>query len=192
VPGRRFAAVGLAAALLAAGTGPVAYALQTAGTVHRGPIPVAGPVGRAGMPGDRWTPPTRRATGATGPGARAGRAPATTPDPALVARLAATSTTWAAAVPGSEHAAALQLAAGRPVMAIGGFSGGDPAPTLNRFTADVASGRIRYFIPSRVSGMLGGEPTVSDAITAWVQAHYRPVTVDGQTVYDLAYTAAGR
>ncbi len=40
---------------------------------------------------------------------------------------------WAAAVVGSNNAAGYQLAAGVPVMAVGGFNGTDPSPTLEEF-----------------------------------------------------------
>jgi hypothetical protein len=49
--------------------------------------------------------------------------------------------TWAAAAIGSQNAASYQLATGEPVMAIGGFNGSDPSPTLARFKQYVADGR---------------------------------------------------
>jgi hypothetical protein len=68
---------------------------------------------------------------------------------------------WAAATVGSSTAAALQLASGQSVMAIGGFNGGDPAPTLAQFTARVAAGDIHYFIvgggPGGGGGLGGGQ-----------------------------------
>ena len=54
--------------------------------------------------------------------------------------------TWVAAAVGSNSAAGYQLATGRPVMAIGGFNGTDPSPTLAQFQAYVAAGTIHYFI----------------------------------------------
>ncbi|WP_055555124.1 glycosyltransferase family 39 protein, partial [Streptomyces kanamyceticus] len=54
--------------------------------------------------------------------------------------------TWAAAAIGSQNAASYQLATGDPVMAIGGFNGSDPSPTLARFKRYVADGEIHYFI----------------------------------------------
>ena len=66
----------------------------------------------------------------------------------LVALLQAdgSSYTWVAATVGSQNAASYQLATGLPVMAIGGFNGSDPSPTLAQFQADVAQGRVHYFI----------------------------------------------
>ena len=46
----------------------------------------------------------------------------------------------------SNNAAGYQLASGEPVMAIGGFNGTDPAPTLAQFEQYVAAGKIHYFI----------------------------------------------
>ena len=54
--------------------------------------------------------------------------------------------TWAAATVNSNNAAGYQLASGEPVMAIGGFNGTDPAPTLAQFETDVSEGKIHYFI----------------------------------------------
>ncbi len=52
----------------------------------------------------------------------------------------------------SNNAAGYQLASGEPVMAIGGFNGTDPAPTLAQFEQYVSEGKIHYFI----AGGLGG------------------------------------
>ena len=74
------------------------------------------------------------------------------PGPALSATLArdADDYTWAAAVVGSNNAAGYQLASGAPVMAVGGFNGTDPAPTLEEFQNYVATRRIHYFIGGRM------------------------------------------
>ena len=63
---------------------------------------------------------------------------------------------WAAATVGSTSAASLELGSdGVPVLAIGGFSGSDPAPTLAEFKAMVAAHEIHYFV---ASGGAGGGP----------------------------------
>ncbi|MGY2061901.1 mannosyltransferase YkcB-related protein, partial [Nocardia gipuzkoensis] len=51
------------------------------------------------------------------------------------------SYTWVAATVSAMGAAPYQLATQRPVMPIGGFSGQDPAPSLERFQKLVAEGR---------------------------------------------------
>jgi hypothetical protein len=89
---------------------------------------------------------------------------------------------------GSQSAAPLQLASGKAIMSIGGFSGGDPAPTLAEFQKYVAAGRIHYFI---ADGMGGGPGRGGNAITGWVQANYTATTVGGQPVYDLTKPITG-
>lgn len=131
----------------------------------------------------------RGAGGTTGPGGggMGGLLGTSMPSSALVAALQADagSFTWAAAVVGSNNAAGYQLATELPVMAVGGFNGTDPAPTLAQFQQLVADGRIHYFIGG---SMLQGE-TGSDAaarISDWVAANFQARTVGGATVYDLS------
>ncbi|GGF37016.1 hypothetical protein GCM10011519_08160 [Marmoricola endophyticus] len=95
---------------------------------------------------------------------------------------------WAAAAVGSNSASGYQLASEEPVMAIGGFNGTDPYPTLAQFKAYVAAGEIHYFI---AGGGMGGGPggsgsSTSSAISSWVEDNYTATTVDGVTVYDLS------
>jgi hypothetical protein len=93
--------------------------------------------------------------------------------------------TWAAATVGSESAAPLQLATGQPVLAIGGFNGTDPTPTLAQFERLVSEHKIHYFVGQNRSSFGGGSGAATD-ITSWVEAHFTAQTVDGVTVYDLA------
>jgi 4-amino-4-deoxy-L-arabinose transferase-like glycosyltransferase len=213
---RRAALAVAAAGLLVALAGPAAYSLDTAATPHRGAIPSAGPAvpgarggpGGGGFRGFRGAPGGgfgQAAPGAPGqgfgPGAfgRGGTAQGRgglgglldggTPDAELVALLQrdAGRYRWVAAAIGSNSAAGVQLATGDPVMAIGGFNGSDPAPTLARFQQYVAEGKIHYFLGGGRMGM-GGSMGGSDAarqIAAWVQEHFAPTTVGGATVYDL-------
>jgi hypothetical protein len=105
--------------------------------------------------------------------------------------------TWAAATVNSNNAAGYQLGSGEPVMAIGGFNGTDPTPTLTQFEKDVAAGKIHYFIAGGGgfgggfggAGGAGGGSTGSDdasRITSWVEAHFTAETLGGVTVYDLS------
>ena len=97
----------------------------------------------------------------------------------------ADSYTWVAAAVGSNTAAGYQLASEEPVMAIGGFNGSDPSPTLAEFQEYVADGDIHYFIGGGgFGGQRGGSEDGSD-IATWVAANYAAVAVDGTTVYDL-------
>lgn len=95
--------------------------------------------------------------------------------------------TWAAAAIGSQNAASYQLATGDPVMAIGGFNGSDPSPTLAQFKQYVEDGRIHYFISSGTGGMggMGGDTGTSSEISSWVEATFEKVTVGSSTFYDL-------
>jgi hypothetical protein len=77
-------------------------------------------------------------------------------------------------------------------MALGGFNGTDPYPTLAAFQAHVAAGDVHWFIAG--GGGLGGRggprgaggsSSTSGAITAWVESHFTARTVDGVTLYDL-------
>jgi 4-amino-4-deoxy-L-arabinose transferase-like glycosyltransferase len=93
--------------------------------------------------------------------------------------------TWAAATVGSESAAPLQLATGQPVLAIGGFNGTDPTPTLAQFERLVSEHKIHYFVGQNRSSFGGGSGAATD-IASWVEAHFTAHTVGGVTVYDLA------
>ena len=162
---KQVAVVGLAAAALAGLGGSTAYAVSTASHPHTGSIPSAGPVSSQ-LGGDGSTSNT-----------------------ALVALLKATTTTWAAATSGTQSSAPLQLASGKQVMAIGGFNGADPAPTLTQFQEWVAQGRVSYYVSD---GGFGGGPGGrggSSGIETWVAAHYTATTVGGATVYDLRTTS---
>lgn len=88
--------------------------------------------------------------------------------------------TWAAAALGARSAAAYQLASGAPVMAIGGYKGADPLPTLDRFRTLVGEGDVHWFIPGGTSGTVGRE------IQTWVESQFAPVLVDGQLLYDVS------
>ncbi|MCB5910819.1 ArnT family glycosyltransferase [Streptomyces pinistramenti] len=96
--------------------------------------------------------------------------------------------TWAAAAIGSQNAASYQLATERPVMAVGGFNGSDPSPTLAQFKKLVADGRIHYFIAGGHGGPGGGRGTASQ-ISSWVEKSFTKVTAGGATFYDLTAPA---
>ncbi|WP_209915777.1 ArnT family glycosyltransferase [Mycolicibacterium lutetiense] len=170
----RVTAVLATAACLA---GPAVYSIATASVPHTGAIPSVGPSRGGGGFGGMFAAPE--------------------PGPALTATLAADADRyqWAAAVVSSSNAAGYQLATRAPVMAVGGFNGTDPAPTLEEFRRLVDDGAIHYFIRSRImAGRFGGHtPSGSRAATEiaeWVQAHYNPVTVDDVTIYDLTQRAS--
>jgi len=81
------------------------------------------------------------------------------------------------------------------VMAIGGYNGTDPAPTLAQFTQLVAQHRIHYYIASSTGGLSSttGASSGSDAaaqIASWVASHFTARTVGSTTVYDLSKAAS--
>jgi 4-amino-4-deoxy-L-arabinose transferase-like glycosyltransferase len=197
---RRLAGGLAAAALVVSLAGPTAYAVETAATPHTGSIPSAGPAttgGFGGMP--TGTPPTTQRQG----GAPTGGAPTGGGAGGLLNGSESTDTitallqedadryTWVAAAVGSNSASGYQLASEEPVMAIGGFNGSDPSPTLVQFQSYVAAGEIHYFIAGGgFGGGMGGNQvggsSASSEIAAWVDANFTASTVDGVTLYDLS------
>ncbi len=126
--------------------------------------------------------------GGMGGGGMSGLLDAADPGTEVVAALSedASSYTWVAAAVGSQSAAGYQLATEEPVMAIGGFNGSDPSPTLAEFQQYVADGEIHWFIAGGGSGGMGGSGSSTSAeITAWVEETFTSTTVDGVTLYDL-------
>ena len=189
---RRIALAAAVVALVATLAGPAAYAVSTAATPHTGSIPSAGPLGRrrpgrprrdaggspvaacavaSSVPRPQAPAPPRAA-----PRRRAGRrpAPAAWADCSTAARRApqvtallqtdADAYTWAAAAVGANNASGYQLASEQPVMAIGGFNGSDPSPTLAQFKQYVANGQVHWFIASGTGG--GPRAAASNAIAA--------------------------
>jgi 4-amino-4-deoxy-L-arabinose transferase-like glycosyltransferase len=91
---------------------------------------------------------------------------------------------WAAATVGAESAAPFQLASGDPIMAIGGFNGTDPAPTLAEFEKLVSEHKVHYFVGQNQASFGGGSGDAAQ-ITAWVKKHFTSQNVAGITVYNL-------
>ncbi len=150
--------------------------------------------------GDRGT---GGVTGRDGFGAGFGGAGGTTSLNATLAKLLETGAPgykWAAATSGSDSAAALELGTGGvPVMALGGFSGSDPTPTLAAFKQMVAAHEVHYFIGGGAAGGglagglagRGGGGTDAAQVEAWVESNFTAKTVGGETVYDLTTPASG-
>jgi 4-amino-4-deoxy-L-arabinose transferase-like glycosyltransferase len=98
----------------------------------------------------------------------------------------ASAYTWVAATVGSQNQASYQLATGDPVMAVGGFNGTDPSPTLAHFEELVAAKKIHYFVGGGSLGQgMGISSNTASRISGWVTAHFTAKTVGGTTVYDL-------
>jgi len=209
------ALAGVAVVLLA----PAAYTLSTVNMPHTGAIPTAGPAGASSMgfggpggaPGGFAGRFPGAATGGQLPGGFTGGPPSgvggtgnraggpgglldgSAPNSALTALLEAhaDSYRWVAATVGANQAAGYQLATDDPVMAIGGFNGTDPTPTLAQFQQYVREGKIHYFIAGGGFGGGGFGPggstssSTSSAISTWVSDNFASQTVGGVTVYDL-------
>jgi 4-amino-4-deoxy-L-arabinose transferase-like glycosyltransferase len=195
----RVGVVGIA--VVTALAAPAAWSLATAATPHSGAVPFSGPQDARTGGGVRFGGgriPGEGPTGPPGPPAGAMRGEvitvggnllgAPTPPAAVTALLQqdADAYTWAAATIGSNSAAGYQLASGEPVLALGGFNGTDPFPTLERFQQLVADGEVHYFVGG--AGRSNTESGGSDEahrIGLWVEATFPPTTIDTTTVYDL-------
>jgi 4-amino-4-deoxy-L-arabinose transferase-like glycosyltransferase len=169
----RLAVVTALAVLLTGAAAQLAYASDTITSTHNGGNPTAGPATDSGPGGGM-----RFGPGAGPGGAMGSRGDAD--DPAFVALLQSAGTKWSAATTSASNSAALALASDTDVMGIGGFNGGDPAPTLEQFQALVAAGEVRYFVGG------GGGPGGNSEIATWVQETFPSTTVGGWTVYDLS------
>jgi 4-amino-4-deoxy-L-arabinose transferase-like glycosyltransferase len=176
-----------AAGLLAGLGGPVAYTLDTVMSARTGSLASAGPAVAGGFGG----PQGMQSPG--GGGTRSGTRPAgggpgtASTSSALTSLLAqdASGYTWIAATGSSGTAAPIELATGKAVMAIGGFTGSDEGTTLARFERLVAAGEIHYYMPGGNGGGPRGGQGAASEIASWVSAHFKAVTVGGTTVYDL-------
>ncbi|CCH29825.1 glycosyltransferase family 39 protein [Actinosynnema sp. NPDC047251] len=155
---RRTAALAAAAALLSS----AAFGVATAATPHAGSIPMSGPADYSDNLGG----------------------PMGEESSELVKVLQATTGTWAAATTSAQGAASLSLASGKAVIGIGGWSGGDPAPTLAEFQQYVRDGQVGYYVTGGRS--MGGPGGGNDEIGAWVAENYPATTIDGSTVYRLS------
>jgi 4-amino-4-deoxy-L-arabinose transferase-like glycosyltransferase len=163
---RRHVAATAAATVAVAGAlaGSGAYAFATAVTPHHGGGPSVGPARRGVLT-------AQRARGVV--------------DPELDALLEATHTDWSAAVDRSSNAAALELATQTAVMAIGGFSGLDPTPTLAQFQRDVAEHRVAYYVATSTGSQLGRNAPSHNDIARWVAFNYVARRVGTNVIFDL-------
>jgi 4-amino-4-deoxy-L-arabinose transferase-like glycosyltransferase len=158
----------LGVAVAGALAGPAAYAVATVGAPHQGGGPSVGPARAGGRGMGMW--------GGKG-----------VDTPELDAMLEATSTPWSAAIDRSSSAAGLELSTNTAVMAIGGFSGTDPTPTLPQFQDDVAHHRVAFYVTSNNRGRGPGQTAHGHSdIAKWVAATFRSVQMGSATVYDLS------
>jgi 4-amino-4-deoxy-L-arabinose transferase-like glycosyltransferase len=209
------AVLGLAALLV----GPAAYAFDSVATAYSGGDPSAGPQsadsrGGPGGNGGFGGAPNGSAnlapggTGIAGGPASGGQAPGAlggfaggagfggqggSLDAATIDYLVANqgSARWIVAVSGANSAGQIELSTGKPVMAMGGFTGSDNAPTLTELQALIASGDLRFV--SVGGGGAGGPNGGSSSVSSWVSSACQAVSVGGTTssVYDCAGAVTG-
>lgn len=165
----------------------------TQGGTTQGGTAQNGPGSQGGGPGGTSQGSTQGGSttdGRTGGAGMGGLLTGTDVSDELKAALTSASSdyTWVAATIGSQNAASYQLATNLPVMAIGGFNGSDPSPTLEQFQAYVAQGKIHYFIGGEMGGRQNGGSEAASDIVAWVEANYEATTIGSTTVYDLSGT----
>ncbi|OLP02553.1 mannosyltransferase [Mycolicibacterium porcinum] len=170
---RATATVAFAVALIAGLAGSTAYTAATLGQSHTGGGPSVGPAdaGDDHGHGHGWN----------------------SDNPEVDAMLRDTNTTWSAAINRSGAAAGLELSTDTAVMAIGGFTGTDPAPTLEQFQNYVANRQITYYIlpeSKNDHGGFFGNNSHAD-ISDWVKSNFTPTKVGSDTVYDLRAPLTG-
>lgn len=197
----RFVAITAVVGVMTTLAGPTAYALTPLSTKVSATFPSAGPSDSGGPGGmrrgpDRGAPPDH-ATGQRGatPSRDDERQPAADAQPSAVGERDGEGAgdrsgaqvdqqlmnyltahrgneTWLVAVVGSMVAAPVILETGQPVMAVGGYNGNDPVPTVDQLEQHVADGELRYVWTSGSSGVRssGGEvdTEVVDSSMAWV------------------------
>ena len=199
--GAAAAALGIAATLLA----PAAYSWTTmqsaysSGDPHPGPGSAAsgGIGGRGGFGNPGFNPGGGLPGGGfPGNGGLPGGAPGGTGnanDSALLDYLVANrgSALWIVAANGAGEAGSIELATGLPVMAMGGFTGSDPAPSLDQLKSYVASGKLRYvLVGGSGGGPFGGGG--SDGRTSWITSTCKAVnygTGTGAALYECSGAA---
>ena len=171
----------------------VVAALMAAFACLAGPgLYTAGEIVNPAAVADPYAAPPGTLPGASGGPVGGSMASLSRPGPALVKELdrGAAGYHWVVATVGDLPAGGYQLATGDPAMAIGGWTGGDPVPSLAEFKKIVAHHQVHYFIPAGTYGgiVLGASQAGSDAcrVTGWVERNFAARRVSGVVVYDLS------
>lgn len=109
------------------------------------------------------------------------------PSPKVLERIKASpvSVRWAAAIVGSETAANYQLDSSKAVLAVGGFDGTDPFPTLGQFQTMVRGGNVGSFVIQNLPPLTGEGKGESARIVQWVESNFQPEIIDGVSFYRL-------
>jgi 4-amino-4-deoxy-L-arabinose transferase-like glycosyltransferase len=191
---RAAAGIGVCATLLA----PAAYALETMGSAYGGGDPHPGPGTTTGFGGTGGFGGGLGSIGGVGPIAGGlpgdgGGLGGNSSDSALLSYLVSNrgSASWIVAANSAQEAGSIEIATGLPVMAMGGFTGSDPAPTLDQLKSYIASGKLRFVLASggMGGGGFGGGTGTSDR-TSWVTSTCTAVSYGGSaSLYDCAGAA---
>jgi 4-amino-4-deoxy-L-arabinose transferase-like glycosyltransferase len=198
--------------LLAGLAGPAAYAASAAGSTTNGNNPLAGPstprsgmgapwMHGGGMPmqGGRFHSGNGQAAGGQGgrfPGGHGGGGwDMGQVSPHLVSYLQKNQAgaTWLVAVNNARGAAPIILQTGKPAMAMGGFSGSDPAMTAQKLQRYVQDGKLHYILLGGDRPGWGGGDSGDAAVTSWITKNCATVkpseyggsssTQNGQVLY---------
>lgn len=181
-PWSRLEGAAYVCAIIALFVGPALTSVYTAAVPHSGSNPLSGVLTKNPATISHFMSQVDHNEAGAAHDAAYGRSPSAS----LVEALSAPERcTWAGATFPSQTAARLQLATQRPVMAVGGFIGTDPAPSLEDFKHRAGNGEICYFIDYK--SYLDAQEVRSNAATIaeWVRSQYSPRTLDGATIYDL-------
>ena len=211
------AAVGICATLIA----PAAYAIDSTGKAfdsgdpHPGPGTTSAfgggggsnlggvPAGITGFPGDGGNPVAVDGGAAGFAGGVGGGQGGNSADSALIKYLVANrgNASWIVAMNSAQEAGTIEIATGLPVMAMGGFTGSDPTPTLSQLKSYIASGKLRFVIVSGGGfggGGFGGGAATGDTSSSdrdsWVTSTCKVVDYGGASasssgLYDCLGTA---
>ncbi|KAB2379478.1 glycosyltransferase family 39 protein [Actinomadura montaniterrae] len=178
---RRLAVAAAEIGLVAVLAGPAAYAASAASSgADNGSNPTAGPAAQGGMGGFGHGAPTGGGPGSSGqkgrfqtppsgqsgqPSGRGGEVSSQ-----LVSYLEKNQgdATWLVAVSSAQNASSIILRTGRPVIAMGGFTGSDPAMTVAKLQRYVQEGKLKYVM---LGGGGPGGGSANSAVTAWIKQH---------------------
>lgn len=175
----------LSTGLLAIGlmAGPIVWSVNTVLSPHIGAGVVAGP----SILGLRTDHPDRQQLGPDVPPSFVAVMFGDVPEQGVVSRLRAapSTTTWPAAIVGSETAANYQLESGRSVLPIGGFDGTDPFPTLEQFQAMVNDGKVGALVIQELPPLTLEGRGESARIAEWVRDSFAGEQVGSAEYFNL-------
>lgn len=176
--GTLMTAGGVAISLILAPMGANVYTLAMP---QKGTNPQSGPIANDPMAMSRLLASARAGT----PAWAAQIAFGAEPSPHVAELLRQQGNEWTAATYSAQNAALYQLESGRPVIALGGWLGTDPAPTLSQFQRLVTERKVGYFIWQEDLLERGELSQDTIDISLWVHENFKEETVDGVRIYDL-------